>query len=155
MGRKALPIAKYIDKIEQAIMVGASYDIAARFAGVSTATFERWRSRMDDAKPGTALAELRERLEAAQARAAVGWLVKVHKAADADYRAACWLLAHRFPKEYGGEGLTKLALTTPDGEQPWQPAVVWLPSKAPDAETWAEQVQQAFPQYGSMNGHQP
>jgi hypothetical protein len=104
MSRKPIPIEPHIDKIEQALLLGASYQLAAQFAGVSEKTFERWRRRADDARPGTALARLRERLAAAEGRAAVGWLAHIEQAArDGDWRAAAWKLSHRYPEYYGNK----------------------------------------------------
>jgi hypothetical protein len=102
MARKPIPVEPYIDKIEQALLLGASYEIAAKYAGVSEKTFERWRRRAEDARPGTALARLRERLAAAEGRAAVGWLASIEAAArNGDWRAAAWKLMHRYPESYG------------------------------------------------------
>jgi transposase-like protein len=102
MARKPVPIAPYIDKLEQAIGLGATYELAALYAGVSSRTLSRWRSQAEDAKPGTALAELRDRLRQAEGRAAIGWLAKIELAArNGDWRAAAYQLAHRYPEVYG------------------------------------------------------
>ena len=102
MGRKALPIAPYLDKLEQALAIGATFELAARYAGISPRTFTRWRSQAEQAKPGTALAELRDRLTQAEARAAIGWLVHIEQAARAgDWRAAAFMLERRYPEAFG------------------------------------------------------
>jgi hypothetical protein len=38
MGRKALEVERSIDKLEQAILLGATYELAAMYAGVSKKT---------------------------------------------------------------------------------------------------------------------
>jgi hypothetical protein len=102
MARKPIPVEPYIDKIEQALLLGASYAIAARYAGISISTFERWRAQAEHARPGTPLARLRERLSAAEGRAAIGWLAHIEQAArDGDWRASAWKLERRFPDQYG------------------------------------------------------
>jgi hypothetical protein len=102
MARKPIPVEPHIDKIEQAILLGASFEIAAKFAGISISTFERWRAQAEHARPGTALARLRERLSAAEGRAAIGWLAHIEQAArDGDWRASAWKLEHRYPEYYG------------------------------------------------------
>jgi hypothetical protein len=102
MGRKPIPIEPYIDKLEQAILIGATYELAAMYAGISDKTFERWRRQAETARPGTPLALLRERLKQAEGRAAITWLAKIEKAAsDGDWRAAAWKLEKRWPEVYG------------------------------------------------------
>ena len=58
MARKFLPITPYIDKLVQAVSLGSTYDLAARYAGISERTFARWRAQAGDAPQGTPLAEL-------------------------------------------------------------------------------------------------
>jgi len=102
MGRKAIPIEPHLDKLEQALAIGATFELAARYAGISPRTFTRWRSQAEQAKPGTALAELRDRLTQAEARAAIGWLVHIEQAARAgDWRAAAFMLERRYPEAFG------------------------------------------------------
>jgi transposase len=123
MARKPIPIEPYIEKLEQAILIGATYELAAKFAGISHDTFDRWRKAAVTAKPGTPLAELRDRLEQAEGRAAIGWLAKIEKAAnEGNWQAASWKLERRYPEQFG-RTMHKLALTDPSGEQPWEPTV--------------------------------
>lgn len=102
MARKPIPIEPYIDKLEQAILLGATYELAAMYAGISTDTFDRWRTRAATAAEGTPLARLRERLVQAEGRAAVGWLAKIEKVAnEGDWKAAAWKLERRWPETFG------------------------------------------------------
>jgi transposase len=142
MARPALKLDLYIDKLCQALLVGATYDLAAKFAGVSYATFLTWRKQAETAPAGTALARLRDRMEEVEGQAAIGWLAKIEMAASqGNWQAAAWKLERRYPEQYGREPVKKVALTTPDGEEPWEGAVVWLPAKAVDADTWAANVE--------------
>jgi transposase len=103
MARKPIPVEPHIDKIEQALLLGATYELAAKYTGVSEKTFERWRRRAEYATPGTALAKLRARLDQAEARAALTWLAQIEQAArNGDWRAAAFKLQHRYPEQYGG-----------------------------------------------------
>jgi transposase-like protein len=115
-GSRIAVTSDIVDKLVQAVLVGATYELAAKYAGISKDTFDRWRKQAEHAKPGTPLAELRTRLRQAEGRAAVGWLALVNQAAQVDWKAASWLLAHRYPELYGG-GLTKVAFTDATGEQ--------------------------------------
>src|SRR4029453_7039047 len=146
-----------IEKLSHAILVGSPYELAAKYAGLSKDTFDRWRKAMPTAKPGTPLAELRDRLHWAEGRAALGGLALINKAAQVDWRAAGWLLSHRYPEQYGAS-LQKVAMTDPSGERAAYPeltVILALPDKAPTPEEWAENVKQlAAPsaQNGSTRG---
>jgi hypothetical protein len=146
-GRKIALTAEHIDKLTQAVRVGATYELAARYAGISKDTFDRWRKQAEKAAPGTPLSDLRARLAEAEGRAALGWLAKINRAADCDWRAASWLLVHRYPEQYG-RTMQKVAVTDPEGEASrgeglhalLQQAVIMLPSKSPSPEQWQEDV---------------
>ena len=163
MGRKALEVERYIDKLEQAVGLGATYELAAMFAGISSKTFERWRQAMPTAKAGSPLARLRERLALAEGRAAIRWLAKIEKAAqEGDWRAAAYKLERRWPEIYG-RTLTNVAPTSPDGEALQggglsvllQQAIIALPSKSPSPEQWAEDVAALRERaHGAVNGAQ-
>jgi hypothetical protein len=102
MSRAAIPIEPYIEKLVQAVMIGASYELAAKFAGISYKTFERWRQQAEHARAGTPLATLRDRLREAEGLAAIGWLAKIEKAAsEGDWRAAAFKLERRYPDDWG------------------------------------------------------
>lgn len=115
--KKLIPLELYIDKLEQAILLGATYELAAMYAGVSKRTFERWREKAATAADGTLLAQLRERLIQAEGRAAIGWLAKIEKAAsEGNWQAASWKLERRYPETYG-RTFNKVALTDATGER--------------------------------------
>ena len=100
MARPPIPIEPYIEKLCQAILVGATYELAALYAGISADTFARWRQRAATARPGTALARLRDRLTEAEGQAALRWLAQIQAAASADWRAAAYMLERRYPEMY-------------------------------------------------------
>jgi transposase len=101
MARPRIPIEPYIEKLCQAILVGATYKLAALYAGISEDTFARWRQRMRTARAGTPLARLRERLREAEAQAALHWLAQIQAAAAEDWHAAAFMLERRYPESYG------------------------------------------------------
>lgn len=112
MGRKSIPIEPYIDKLEQAMLLGARYDLAAMYAGISDQTFRRWRQQAEHAKEGTPLARLRDRLTQAEGRAAIGWLAKIEKAAsEGNWQAAAWKLERRYPEDWGRHDRVDLQIT--------------------------------------------
>jgi hypothetical protein len=151
MGRRPIPIEPYIDKLVQAVSVGATYEIAALFAGISYKTFERWRLAAENAPENSPLGLLHTRIREAEGRAAVGWLAKIEVAAsEGDWRAAAFKLERRYPEQYGREPVRKVALTTPDGEKPWE-GIVWLPAKSPTPEAWAADVAALAPPNGTKH----
>jgi transposase len=145
MGRKPIPVEPYIDKLEQAILLGATYELAAKYAGISWYTFQKWRDASVTAKEGTPLAELRNRLEQAEGRAAIGWLAKIERvASEGDWHAAAWKLERRYPEQFG-RTMQKVAFTDPTGEQPYAPHITMTVT-----ETYAQEVAQLLAQFGLL-----
>ena len=80
-------------KVLDAIRMGASYEIAAKYAGITADTLANWRARYSDFSVELATAE---------GAAAVGWLAKIEKAAnEGTWQAAAWKLERRYPEQYG------------------------------------------------------
>lgn len=79
--------------IAQAVEVGLTYELAAHSAGVSLSTFERWRKRYGD---------FDKRIRMAEGRGALVNMARIQKEAkEGDWRAAAWILEHRYPESYG------------------------------------------------------
>lgn len=92
-------------QIAKAIRMGATYELAAAYAGVSADSLTRWRDKI----PAFA-----EELTLAEGAAAIGWLVKIETAAAKDWRAAAWKLERRYPEAYGRQVLDQ-RLSGPTG----------------------------------------
>lgn len=93
MARRSKYSPEVVQRIVQAIGLGATYDLAAKYGGVSIDTFNVWR----DSK-----SEFSDALKEAEGRAVVGWLAKIEKAAtDGNWQAAAWKLERRYPHDYG------------------------------------------------------
>lgn len=92
MGRPTKYRREIVDAIIAAIEAGATYDLAAAAAGISTDTLGRWRKE----KP--LFAEL---MREAEGKGAVKLLRVIDTAAVDDWRAAAWKLERRYPREYG------------------------------------------------------
>jgi transposase len=117
MPRKPLPIEPYIEKLEQAILIGATYELAAKYAGISDKTFHTWRKKSETAPDDSPLGQLRERLRQAEGKAAIGWLAKIEKAAnEGNWTAAAWKLQKRYPEVYD-RSFHKHAFTDATGER--------------------------------------
>jgi hypothetical protein len=106
-----------VTRIDQAIRMGATYELACKFAGISYQTFRNWITRAEaelqrrdnpNVKEGTKqwvdeqpYVELFDALQKAEGDAAVGWLAKIEKAAnDGNWQAAAWKLERRYPADY-------------------------------------------------------
>lgn len=93
MARPTKYTPQTVKKITDALRMGATYELACGYAGISFETFSQWREK----KP-----EFLEAVKEAEGAAAVGWLAKIEKAAnDGEWQAAAWKLERRYPEMYG------------------------------------------------------
>ena len=87
--------------IVQGILLGATYELAAGYGGVTYDTFNNWMKRGKREKSGIFF-ELFKAVEQAKGKAAIQWLAKIEAAAnDGAWQAAAWKLERRYPGEYG------------------------------------------------------
>lgn len=106
-----------ITRITQALSLGACYEHACKFAGISSHTLRNWLSLGQEQQHGH-YRELYDRVQEAEGRAVVGWLAKIEKAAnEGTWQAAAWKLERRYPREYGRHVL----------ERPERPELVVAP----------------------------
>lgn len=88
-------------KIFQAIQMGATYELAASYAGITYNTLYNWMKKGEAAKSGKFKDFVKE-LKEAEGKAAIGWLAKIEKAgSEGDWRAVAWKLERRYPEDYG------------------------------------------------------
>lgn len=111
-GRKTKLTAETKDKFLHAIRLGASYEIACGFAGITYQTYLNWKEKA--AQPeNAAFFDFFEDITRAESEAAVHWLTLVEKHATDDPKWAIWKLERRYPKDYGQR--TRTELTGADG----------------------------------------
>lgn len=106
---KIAPNSKYtpdrVEKITNAIAVGATFTHACNYAGIDMDTFARWRKRYT---------EFADAIKNAEGQAVVGWLARIEAAAKAgNWTAAAWKLERIHPKDYGRTDRVEHA--NPDG----------------------------------------
>lgn len=114
-GRRSKYTPETVDKITQAIRLGATYKLACDYAGISEDTFARWRERY---------AGFAEAIKLAEGEGALKSLAVIERAAngvkgeDGEYilaptwQAAAWKLERRYPDMYGKQ---RLELTGANG----------------------------------------
>lgn len=101
------------EKVVEAVKQGATFELAALYAGISYSTFNNWmkRGRSESerlekprAKPKEkehVFLQFLEAVKTAEGAAAFGWLKKIEDASKDQWQAAAWKLERRYPKEYG------------------------------------------------------
>lgn len=93
MARRSKYTPEAVQRIVQAIEMGATYELAAGYAGIAYDTFNEWRKSK---------AEFSEAVKSAEGRAAVKWLAQIEQASrEGTWQAAAWKLERRHPQEYG------------------------------------------------------
>lgn len=105
-----------IDKICQALAVGAPRKIAALHGGICEKTLYRWITKGKAAEDGPYL-EFWTKARQAEAKAAVACLAEIQKAARYDWKAAAWFLERRFPDSFGSPA-TRALSTDGSGQDP-------------------------------------
>lgn len=82
-----------VKRITDAIKLGATYELAAAYGGITYDTFNDWNKR----KP-----EFSKAIKDAEGEGATKWLAKIEQAAsDGAWQAAAWKLERRYPQQYG------------------------------------------------------
>lgn len=92
-GRKTKLTPDVLERITRAIELGATYEMAAQYGGITFETFRVWRAKN---------AAFSDAIKEAEGKAVVGWLDKIETAAtEGSWQAAAWKLERRYPREYG------------------------------------------------------
>ena len=86
--------------IVNAILAGNYAETAARYAGVTPATFYNWTARGREAKQGIYF-EFFDAIEKAKAQAEVRDVAIIERAANDTWQAAAWMLERKFPARWG------------------------------------------------------
>lgn len=123
MGRPSKLTAPMIKKLAQAVRLGATYDLASKYAGVDYTTFRNWMKKAEQpgCDPRSNPAKLRAAILQAEGDATRQWLAVIEKAAsNGQWQAAAWKLERKYPEKYG-RLLMETRHTGPEGgDQPVQ-----------------------------------
>lgn len=91
-GRKTKYTSETVDKIVQALKLGATRRLACAYAGISEDTFANYMQRSD----------FSDAVKGAEGHGAIQWLAKIEKAAnEGSWQAAAWKMERLYPQEYG------------------------------------------------------
>lgn len=116
-GRRSKYTPETVDKLTQAIRLGATYKLACDYAGIDTSTFYDWRNT----KP-----QFSNAIKLAEGEGALKHLVNIDRAANGikdadgnwielpDWKASAWKLERRYPQMYGRQAIE---LSGPDGKE--------------------------------------
>lgn len=98
-GRRTKLTPEVQKRICDAIMVGATFELASRYGGIHYDTFRTW---MNQGEAGNSTYSVfSDAVKKAEAEAAVKWLAMIEKAAVESWQAAAWKLERRYPGDYG------------------------------------------------------
>jgi hypothetical protein len=101
LGRPTVFTEEVREKILVAIRKGASYEIAANYAGVSRDIFRQWRKEGKEGNDPDFVAFLAA-IKEAKGHTALVWLDRIDKAMNEGlWTAAAWKLERLYPKTYG------------------------------------------------------
>ncbi len=93
MARRSKLTPETQKRICDALVMGATYELASKYAGIHYDTLREWMNT----KPAFS-----DAVKEAEGRAVIGWLAKIEKAAsDGNWQAAAWKLERRYPRSYG------------------------------------------------------
>lgn len=99
-GRKTKLTKELIREAETLIEAGSYAVTVCAYLGIGETTWYRWLKEGEAAKSGLKR-EFWEAIIQADARAEIGNVAVIRKAAENDWRAAAFFLERRFPKKWG------------------------------------------------------
>lgn len=108
VGRPSKYTPERVEKITNAVAVGATFTHACNYAGIDLDTFARWRRRYT---------EFAEAIKEAEGKAVIGWLARIEAAAkEGAWQAAAWKLERRYPQDFARRDRMPIDVTELDAE---------------------------------------
>lgn len=114
MGRRSKLTDERQARIMELIRQGCPQGVAARRSGLSERQFYDWCARGRAARSGK-YHDFWNALEQAQAIAEATLVLRMQVHAQADWRAAAWMLERRFPDRWKQHKAVEQTVTTPEG----------------------------------------
>lgn len=100
-GRPCLLTHKRMEILLKGIKNGMPLKHAAMLAGISYDTLNRWRKMGAEENAALEFRHFCKALERSQAVGMQRLVVRIHKAARKDWKAASWMLERRYPEDFG------------------------------------------------------
>jgi hypothetical protein len=135
-----------IQRLTQALSMGATYEHACHFAGIAYSTFRTWitaaeaaitrlgeNSKARPTKAEQPFLEFLEVVKRAEGQAVMTWLLKIEAAASEHWQAAAWKLERRYPEQYG----RTVQDNRLSGELAVTPKVFRFPARVQTPDQWA------------------
>ena len=118
------------ERLLQAIKLGAFTEHACHYAGITSATFRKWRQNaMDGIEP---YKSFWEEVNLAESEAIVRRIARIEKAgADGNWQADAWVLERKYPDKFGRR--EKVTLQA-DPKAPIEVALQWADGNVLDRE---------------------
>lgn len=139
-GRRTKLTPEVSKRLTQAIQVGATYQLACQFAGITFQTFLNWKARA--ARGDRQFLELFDGITRVEGEAAVKWLAIIEQHAMDNPAWAAWKLERRYPDMYGRQRVeltgakdaapVSITVRVVDIEEPLPPSEVVSGGKADD-----------------------
>lgn len=95
-GRPSKLTPEITERFLTAIKLGATYELACKYAGITYQTLLNWRERTEPA-----FLEFFEALTRAEGQAVIQWLAVLEKHGAATGQWAAWKLERRYPETFG------------------------------------------------------
>lgn len=112
-GRKTKYTPETVERIIEAVRMGATYKLACAYAGIGQSIFHHWMST----KPDFAAA-----VKEAEAAGSLELLKRIQREVEnGAWQAAAWMLERRYPESYG----RRVVQHQGDSENPIQIAHTW------------------------------
>ena len=86
-------------RLIDALLQGATYELACNYAGINYSTYRRWMIQGEIEDTG-AFRDLYDAVKAAEGEAAMKWLKAIDASTTKDWQAAAWKLERRYWKSY-------------------------------------------------------
>jgi len=102
MGRPSKLTPQVQKDICTAIELGATYEDASAYGGITYETFNEWRKAGAAARSGR-FSEFSEAVTRAEAKGRISSLANIRAHAKKDWKASAWILERRDPDGYGNK----------------------------------------------------
>lgn len=124
-GRPSKLTPEITERFLTAIKLGATYELACKYAGITYQTLLNWREREE-----AAFLQFFEDVTRAEGQAVVQWLAVLEKHKDATGQWAAWKLERRYPETFGRRDKIQIDVNKLDSDIERELAIITSGSQA-------------------------